>query len=184
MGASNGFELLDKKVKNWIWKKGWQSLRDIQEQSIEPILKAKTDVIISASTAAGKTEAAFLPACSKMCEMDNKGVFILYISPLKALINDQYRRLQSLCEILDVPVTPWHGDISQSLKNKQKINGTIHDAVIKEKSINENLPISEFISDIANNIYPTAVIDDNGKYKGTISKSRLLKVFDEGVDNE
>ena len=63
MGASNGFELLDKKVKNWIWKKGWQSLRDIQEQSIEPILKAKTDVIISASTAAGETEAAFLPAC-------------------------------------------------------------------------------------------------------------------------
>jgi hypothetical protein len=122
MGASNGFELLDKKVKNWIWKKGWQSLRDIQEQSIEPILKAKTDVIISASTAAGKTEAAFLPACSKMCEMDNKGVFILYISPLKALINDQYRRLQSLCEILDIPVTPWHGDISQSLKNKQKAN--------------------------------------------------------------
>ena len=72
----------------------------------------------------------------------------------------------------------------ESLKNQQKINGTIHDAVIKEKSINENLPISEFISDIANNLYPTAVVDDNGKYKGTISKSRLLRIFDEGVDNE
>ena len=72
----------------------------------------------------------------------------------------------------------------ESLKNQQKINGTIHDAVIKEKSINENLPISEFISDIANNLYPTAVVDDNGKYRGTISKSRLLRIFDEGVDNE
>ncbi|MBP9616454.1 MAG: glycine betaine/L-proline ABC transporter ATP-binding protein ProV [Aliarcobacter sp.] len=72
----------------------------------------------------------------------------------------------------------------ESLKKQQKSNGTIHDAIINEKTINENLPISEFISDIANNIYPTAVIDDNGKYKGTISKSRLLKVFDEGVDNE
>ena len=72
----------------------------------------------------------------------------------------------------------------KSLKKQQKSNGTIHDAIINEKTINENLPISEFISDIANNIYPTAVIDDKGKYKGTISKSRLLKVFDEGVDNE
>ena len=72
----------------------------------------------------------------------------------------------------------------ESLKKQQKSNGTIHDAIINEKTINENLPISEFISDIANNIYPTAVIDDNGKYKGTIIKSRLLKVFDEGVDNE
>lgn len=71
-----------------------------------------------------------------------------------------------------------------SLKKQQKSNGTIHDAIINEQTINENLPISEFISYIANNIYPTAVIDDNGKYKGTISKSRLLKVFDEGVDNE
>ena len=72
----------------------------------------------------------------------------------------------------------------ESLKKQQKSNGTIHDATINEQTINESLPISEFISDIANNIYPTAVIDDNGKYKGTISKSRLLKVFDEGVDNE
>ncbi|QKE29455.1 proline/glycine betaine ABC transporter ProVWX, ATP-binding protein ProV [Arcobacter acticola] len=72
----------------------------------------------------------------------------------------------------------------ESLKKQQKSNGTIHDAIINEQTINENLPISEFISDIANNIYPTAVIDNNGKYKGTISKSRLLKVFDEGVDNE
>lgn len=71
-----------------------------------------------------------------------------------------------------------------SLKKQQKLNGSIHDAIINEQTINENLPISEFISYIANNIYPTAVIDDNGKYKGTISKSRLLKVFDEGVDNE
>ena len=72
----------------------------------------------------------------------------------------------------------------ESLKKQQKSNGTIHDAIINEQTINENLPISDFISDIANNIYPTAITDDNGKYKGTISKSRLLKVFDEGVDNE
>lgn len=71
-----------------------------------------------------------------------------------------------------------------SLKEQKKLGGTIHDAVIDEKPINENLQISEFISDIAEHSYPTAVVDDNGKYKGTISKSRLLKVFDEGVEHE
>ena len=50
--------------------------------------------------------------------------------------------------------------------------------------MHENTPISEFISIIAKNNFPTVVVDDNGKYKGTISKSRLLKVFDVGVENE
>ena len=72
----------------------------------------------------------------------------------------------------------------ESLKEQKKLGGDLGDAVIDEKPINENLAIGEFISNIANHTYPTAVIDDNGKYKGTISKSRLLKVFDEGVEHE
>jgi len=72
----------------------------------------------------------------------------------------------------------------ESLKEEKKIDGNIHDAVIDEKPINENLQIGEFISDVAGHAYPSAVISDDGKYRGTISKSRLLKVFDEGVDNE
>ncbi len=71
----------------------------------------------------------------------------------------------------------------QSLQNQKAKNGTIHDAIINEQPINENLAISDFIAHIAEHSYPTAIIDDNGKYKGTISKSRLLKVFDEGVQN-
>jgi len=71
----------------------------------------------------------------------------------------------------------------ESLQEQRKINGTIHDAIVFENSINENLQIPEFISVIAKQIYPTAVVDDSGKYKGTISKSKLLKVFDEGVEN-
>lgn len=71
-----------------------------------------------------------------------------------------------------------------SLKEQKKLGATVHDAVIDEKPINENLQISEFISDVASHLYPTAVINDEGKYKGTISKSRLLKVFGEGVENE
>jgi glycine betaine/proline transport system ATP-binding protein len=71
-----------------------------------------------------------------------------------------------------------------SLKEQKNAGGTIHDAIIDEEPINENLQISEFISDIAVHVFPTAVVDDKGKYKGTISKSRLLKVFDEGVSYE
>lgn len=72
----------------------------------------------------------------------------------------------------------------ESLKEQKKLDGTILDAVIDEKPINENLQIGDFISDVAGHLYPSAVVSDDGKYKGTISKSRLLKVFDEGVDNE
>ncbi|MFA5625809.1 MAG: DEAD/DEAH box helicase [Bradymonadales bacterium] len=122
MSESIGFKLLHKEVQRWVWSQNWTALRDIQERAIEPILNADCDLIISASTAAGKTEAAFLPACSRLAKMRPKGVGILYISPLKALINDQFRRLESLGEILDIPITPWHGDVSRSLKDKQKKN--------------------------------------------------------------
>lgn len=115
----NAFDQLDSRVQKWVYKQGWDSLRDIQEMSIAPIIEGKTDIVISASTAAGKTEAAFLPACSAIA--NNKDSFgILYISPLKALINDQYRRLEGLCDDLDMMVTPWHGDSLQSRKKKAK----------------------------------------------------------------
>ncbi len=112
-------EKLDIRVQRWIFQQGWCGLREIQSLAIEPILSAKTDVLISASTAAGKTEAFFLPAISAIAEQQ-EGVGILYISPLKALINDQDRRLESLSDLLNMPVTPWHGDSSHGKKNKLK----------------------------------------------------------------
>ncbi|MBB1267861.1 DEAD/DEAH box helicase [Shewanella sp. SR44-3] len=115
----NEHEKLDIRVQRWIFQQGWPSLREIQCLAIEPILSANTDVLISASTAAGKTEAFFLPAISAISAQEN-GVGILYISPLKALINDQDRRLESLSDLLNMPVTPWHGDSPQSRKNKLK----------------------------------------------------------------
>ncbi|MFT5835496.1 MAG: glycine betaine/proline transport system ATP-binding protein [Sulfurimonas sp.] len=71
----------------------------------------------------------------------------------------------------------------ESLQEQKTMGGSINDAVVSNNSINEDLQIPEFISVVAEQIYPTAVVDDNGKYKGTISKSKLLKVFDEGVEN-
>ena len=115
------FQRLDRRIQKWIYEQRWSDLRDIQKQAINPILEANTDVIISASTAAGKTEAFFLPACSATID-EKDGYSILYISPLKALINDQYRRLESLGVVTDIAITPWHGDISQNVKLKSKRN--------------------------------------------------------------
>ena len=114
---SSSFDLLDSKVQQWVWKQGWTSLKDIQENSIPPILDDNCDVIISAATAGGKTEAVFLPILTNILRWESvSGYQVLYISPLKSLINDQYRRLQDMTKDMSINVTPWHGDISSSKK--------------------------------------------------------------------
>jgi ATP-dependent Lhr-like helicase len=73
---------------------------------------------VSAPTSAGKTEAAFLPILTRILSQDAPSIRVLYIGPLKALINDQFQRLDSLCENLDIPVHRWHGDVSSSAKSR------------------------------------------------------------------
>ncbi|WP_330274389.1 DEAD/DEAH box helicase [Lentzea sp. NBC_00516] len=116
---SSSFDLLHHKVQRWVWAQGWPELRDAQERAIPEITAADRDVIIAAATASGKTEAAFLPICSTLLQHEEKaGVRALYVSPLKALINDQHRRLDELCEHLGVPVHRWHGDVASAGKAK------------------------------------------------------------------
>lgn len=120
---SSSFNLLDPKVQQWVWKQGWNSLKDIQENSIPIVLNQNTDVIISAATAGGKTEAAFLPIITSILrEKSTFGYQVLYISPLKALINDQYRRLLEMTADMGIGVIPWHGDIDASRKSKSLKN--------------------------------------------------------------
>jgi ATP-dependent Lhr-like helicase len=116
-GASQSFGLLHPNVQRWIWQQGWEELRDIQERSIPTLLTTERDLIIAAGTASGKTEAAFLPIASRIASAAPKpgsGFNALYISPLRALINDQFRRMEGLCEELEIPVIKWHGDVSES----------------------------------------------------------------------
>jgi ATP-dependent Lhr-like helicase len=116
-GDSSSFELLDERIQRYIWSEGWEELRDVQEQAIPVVIKGDRDVIISAATAAGKTEAAILPALTHLLATGGKGL-IVYISPLKALINDQFGRLERLCEHLEVLVWAWHGDVPASRKTR------------------------------------------------------------------
>lgn len=119
-GASQAFDTLHPKIQRWVWRQGWETLRPTQEQAIPAILAQDRDVIVSAATAGGKTEAAFLPILSRMLADDNEpetGMLALYIAPLKALINDQYQRLELMTDGLDVPLIAWHGDVGQKHKS-------------------------------------------------------------------
>lgn len=116
--TSTGFSKLDERIQRWVWSEGWTVLRDAQEAAIPALIDADRDVIIAAATAAGKTEAAFLPILTHLLRDDPDIGSVLYISPLKALINDQWGRLTALCENLDIPAIPWHGDVSSTRKHQ------------------------------------------------------------------
>lgn len=119
MAETRSFQLLDSRVQRWIWNQGWTSLLEIQENTIPLVLSGRSDVIVSAPTGGGKTEAVFLPIISKLLNRPiDFGYYVLYISPLKALINDQTRRLTDLCKDIGVSVTSWHGDVSAAKKNQ------------------------------------------------------------------
>src|SRR5579863_4927479 len=105
----SGYDLLSSPIRKYVHDKRWQNLTPIQESAILSIVSTKNNYILASKTASGKTEAAFLPILSLL---DNKesGVQILYISPLIALINDQFIRIEELCKYLEIPVTKWHGE--------------------------------------------------------------------------
>lgn len=112
------FELLSKNIQKKIWDMRWEQFTPIQDMAIPAIIKSDSDIIISSGTASGKTEAAFLPILS-MIEKDAEHFLkVLYISPLKALINNQFERIISLCEYTNIPIHRWHGDVSHSQKKK------------------------------------------------------------------
>jgi ATP-dependent Lhr-like helicase len=114
----SNFDRLDARIQRWIWQKKWKELRQIQDRAIEAILDTENDVVIVAGTAEGKTEAAFLPILTDIVDRVVVGFSVLYISPLKALINDQFGRLEQLCEELEIDVVRWHGDAPQAGKER------------------------------------------------------------------
>ena len=105
-------------IQDFIYRSGWQDLRAIQVAAGDAIFNTDQNVLLCASTASGKTEAAFFPILTEFVEDPPQSVGCLYIAPLKALINDQFIRLNDLCEEGHIPVWHWHGDVSSSHKKK------------------------------------------------------------------
>lgn len=114
----NVFERYAPFIQDYIYSHDWENLRGIQVAAGEAIFNTDDHVLLCAGTASGKTEAAFFPILTLMEEDPPSSVGVLYIAPLKALINDQFERLDELCEEAHIPVTKWHGDASTSKKRK------------------------------------------------------------------
>jgi ATP-dependent Lhr-like helicase len=123
----DGFPLLRPQVQEQLYRMSWQELRPIQHDAIRHVIQGTGHLIISAPTAGGKTEAAFLPILSQILPEADEGVRAVYVSPLKALINDQFRRLEELFQLSGVAVHKWHGDVTASAKKhlREKPSGVL-----------------------------------------------------------
>ncbi len=105
-------------IQEYIYQNNWSELRPVQLAACEVIFDTDAHLLVAAATAAGKTEAAFLPVLTLLHEQPASTIGALYIGPIKALINDQFARLNDLLKSADIPVYHWHGDVAQSRKNK------------------------------------------------------------------
>lgn len=105
-------------VQDYIYRNRWDNLRAIQVAAADAIFNTDENVLLTASTASGKTEAAFFPIITLFSENPPSSVGCIYVGPLKALINDQFSRLNDLCAEADIPVWHWHGDVAQSHKSR------------------------------------------------------------------
>jgi ATP-dependent Lhr-like helicase len=115
---NHGFELLHPALQHHIVNSlGWRSLRSLQDQTIEPIL-AGEHVLAMAPTAGGKTEAAIFPILSKMLTEDSRGLTVIYVCPLRALLNNLHIRLTGYADLVGRRVGLWHGDVTQSQRKQ------------------------------------------------------------------
>ncbi len=105
-------------IQEYIYRSGWKEMREAQVEACRVLLDTPHHLLIASGTASGKTEAAFFPALTALYEQPSSSVGILYIGPLKALINDQYERLKGVLRDAEIPVWHWHGDVPQSHKTK------------------------------------------------------------------
>lgn len=105
-------------IQDYIYRSRWTALRAVQAAAGDVLFNTDAHLLLSASTASGKTEAAFFPILTLLSEAPPDSIGALYIAPLKALINDQFERLTPLADEAGIPVWAWHGDVSQSRKQK------------------------------------------------------------------
>lgn len=118
----NAFDRLDPALQYHIANSlGWRTLRPVQNLAIEGVL-AECNLIVIAPTAGGKTEAAFFPLMSRMLAERWSGLSVLYVSPIKALLNNQEHRLSRYFSLVGRRIGVRHGDISRTEKQRQELD--------------------------------------------------------------
>jgi ATP-dependent helicase Lhr and Lhr-like helicase len=116
--VSGPFDRLHSAVQHHIVNSlGWRSLRPLQEESVDP-LQAGEHALLLAPTAGGKTEAAFFPTLSRMLTEDWRGLSVIYVCPIKALLNNLEPRLAHYASLVGRRVGLWHGDVGPSARRR------------------------------------------------------------------
>ena len=105
-------------LKEYIHTSRWTEFRDIQLRAFEVMFGSDSHLLLSSGTSSGKTEAAMFPVIASLHEDPPKGIGALYISPLKALIDDQFGRLTLVLRDSDIQLTSWHGESEVGMKER------------------------------------------------------------------
>ncbi|TET39232.1 MAG: DEAD/DEAH box helicase [Planctomycetota bacterium] len=170
------FELLNPKIQEQLYKMRWEELHPIQVDAIKEVILGNNHIVISSRTAGGKTEAAFLPILSKLIDRKESGIGAVYVGPLKALINDQFMRLEELCRRTEIAVHKWHGDVTASKKRALLKNPSgvllITPESIESIFINKSQHLHKFFSNL-----PYIVIDELHSFIGTERGAHLQSLL-------
>lgn len=171
------FSLLSPAVQKAVWEMGWESFTPIQQAAIPVIRTTDAPVVLAAGTASGKTEAAFLPILSSISDEEKDTLKVLYVCPLKALINDQFERIERICAFTGMEVHKWHGDVSASPKKRflQKPKGILQitPESLESLFINRTSRLPELWRDCS-----FAVIDEIHVFLGTERGVQLRSLLD------
>ena len=112
------YSLIGERLKLFLAnREKWTRFNDLQKEAIPVILKGK-DTLIIAPTASGKTECALIPIFDDILKNRIEPMSVLYVAPLKALINDMDSRIERWGNYFNLTVTKWHGDVSKHAKDK------------------------------------------------------------------
>ena len=154
---------------------GWRELRPVQSLSIDACLDG-ANLVVLAPTAGGKTEAAFFPVISQMLSQSWAGLSILYVSPIRALLNNQEQRLRRYFEWVGRRAACWHGDTSQG--DKRRMVAEPPDCLLTTPESLEVILVSSKIEhrEFFKNVQ-IVVIDEVHAFAGDDRGWHLLSVF-------
>ncbi len=155
---------------------GWSSLRPVQELSSHALLDGK-NVIILAPTAGGKTEASIFPVLANLIEREPKTIGVIYVAPIKALLNNQAERLKTYSEMVGLRRFVWHGDIKASEK-KAFIKEPAHILMTTPESLevmllSSKVPHAKLFGDLR-----AVIVDEIHALAGSDRGTHLISVFE------
>ncbi len=152
------------------------ALRPVQEMTIEPVLTGR-DAVVLAPTAGGKTEAAMLPVLSRILAERWEPVPVLYVCPLKALLNNQEPRIERMARSLGLGVAVWHGDVA-SRKKKQARQEPPHVLMITPESLEVMLISPSDDAETFLSRVRVAVIDEVHAFASDARGAHLVAILD------